>query len=338
MKFLLSLTAISSMGSVAAAQILGLPIFNPFDPRFSDWQPAGPDDCKWDSSSKSPESSHLTIEWKARGPCPGLNSLANHGFLPRSGKNFTIIDLVRGTFEGFFLPPDLSIALGGGELIKAYRLAAFDLLELSNHGFIDHDCSLSRADIGDGNNNDFNETIWSVPLEVLMNYSIITPEAIGAARSARDLFDIAHNPNQQCGARSIVIGAGENGLLIQSLGGSPKLEWVRSLFEQQKIPTNLGFEPITILNNNAIGVATVALESLVSQPSLTELLGNLVIKTPAVRQTTFLCVRFGWRGSRISSLRYSLSKSTTWLILLRFLAWLDFHRLIFPHSWGHRET
>ncbi|PNP46604.1 hypothetical protein THARTR1_10721 [Trichoderma harzianum] len=114
-----------------------------------------------------------------------------------------------------------------------------------------------------------------------MNYTTITPQAIGAARSARDLFDIAHNPNQQCGARSIVIGALENGLLMQCLGGDPKFEWVRSIFEQQRIPTNLGFHPKAIILNNAVGVATVGLESLLSQPNLTDLLGNVVIKTPA---------------------------------------------------------
>lgn len=227
---------------------------------------------------------------KARGPCPGLNSLANHGFLPHSGKNITVIDLIRGTYLGLGVSPEISIVVGVAELIKSYRLAAFDLHELSNHGFIDHDCSLSRADIGEGNNNDFNETIWSVPLEILMNYTIITPQAIGAARSARDLFDIAHNPNQQCGARSIAIGALENGLLIQSLGGKPKLEWVRSIFEQQRIPTNLGFRPKPIVLNNAVGVATVGLESLLSQPNLTELMGNVVIKTPMVRPIN-LCVK-----------------------------------------------
>lgn len=115
----------------------------------------------------------------ARGPCPALNSLANHGFLPHSGKNITAIDLIRGAFEGLGLSPEFSVVAGVAELLKSYTLASFDLHELSNHGFIDHDCSLSRPDIGDGDNNDFNETIWSVPLQVLEKYSIVTPQAIG---------------------------------------------------------------------------------------------------------------------------------------------------------------
>lgn len=46
MKYLLSLVTISTLSSIGATQLLGLPIFNPFDPKFNDWQPAGPDDCK----------------------------------------------------------------------------------------------------------------------------------------------------------------------------------------------------------------------------------------------------------------------------------------------------
>jgi hypothetical protein len=36
------------------------------------------------------------IPGSVRSPCPGLNSLANHGFLPRSGKNISIPVLVKG--------------------------------------------------------------------------------------------------------------------------------------------------------------------------------------------------------------------------------------------------
>ncbi|UKZ61707.1 uncharacterized protein TrAtP1_002964 [Trichoderma atroviride] len=128
----------------------------------------------------------------ARGPCPALNSLANHGFLPHSGKNITAIDIIRGGFEGLGLSPEFPAVAGVSELLKSYTLASFNLHELSNHGFIDHDCSLSRPNIGDGDNNGFNETIWSVLLQVLKHYSITTPQAIGAARTVKDLLDMAH--------------------------------------------------------------------------------------------------------------------------------------------------
>jgi hypothetical protein len=183
------------------------------------------------------------------------------------------------------LSPEFSTATGVAELLKSYTLASFDLHELSNHGFIDHDCSLSRPDIGEGDNNDFNETIWSVPLQVLKNYSIVTPQAIGAARTARDLFDFDHNSAQDCGARSIAFGALENGLLLASLGGSPKLEWVRSIIEHERLPTNIGFTPTPLLINNSPIILTLGVDSLLSQPQLVKRLGNITIKTPTVRIT-----------------------------------------------------
>jgi hypothetical protein len=46
MKLLSFLVFIFSLNRIGCAQFLGIPIFNPLDPRFEDWQPAGPDDCK----------------------------------------------------------------------------------------------------------------------------------------------------------------------------------------------------------------------------------------------------------------------------------------------------
>ncbi|KAK5994727.1 Peroxidase stcC [Cladobotryum mycophilum] len=246
MKFSYSLAVISSLSSVGVAlpQLPGLPIhlppiFNPNDPRFDQWQPAGPND--------------------SRSPCPGLNSLANHGFLPRNGRNVTAVDIIRGIYQGLGASPEIGVITGVAEVIKAYRLAAFDLEELANHGFIEHDCSMSREDLEIGNNNDFNASIWSLPLQALMKHDVITPQAIGEARSARDLYVFAHNPKQQCGARAIAVGAFENGLLLTSLGGRPN----------------------PILINNVVNVVAMGLESLVSQPRLMEVMGNTVMKSPA---------------------------------------------------------
>ncbi|KAK1246486.1 hypothetical protein MKX08_000288 [Trichoderma sp. CBMAI-0020] len=74
MKWPSILVSIFFLRSIGYAQLLPLPIFNPLDPGFYDWQPPGPED--------------------SRGPCPALNSLANHGFLPHSGKNITAIDII----------------------------------------------------------------------------------------------------------------------------------------------------------------------------------------------------------------------------------------------------
>lgn len=67
-----------------------------------------------DPQNKRPEPG---FEFKApgpndsRGPCPGLNLLANHGYLPRDG-HVTLGQVIEATARGFNMAPDLSTVLG----------------------------------------------------------------------------------------------------------------------------------------------------------------------------------------------------------------------------------
>lgn len=47
----------------------------------------------------------------SRGPCPGLNLLANHGYLPRDG-HVTLGQVIEATARGFNMAPDISTILG----------------------------------------------------------------------------------------------------------------------------------------------------------------------------------------------------------------------------------
>ncbi|KAL0943142.1 chloroperoxidase-like protein [Colletotrichum truncatum] len=55
-------------------------------------------------------------EWAAptaadrRSPCPMVNTLANHGFLPRSGLNVSLADLVAGFTAAVNLDPAANVA------------------------------------------------------------------------------------------------------------------------------------------------------------------------------------------------------------------------------------
>ncbi|KAF5354419.1 hypothetical protein D9758_010764 [Tetrapyrgos nigripes] len=62
-----------------------------------------------DYSGSSSSASPGVIDWKAhqwkapgpndlRGPCPGLNTLANHGFLPRDGRNINMPVILEAGF------------------------------------------------------------------------------------------------------------------------------------------------------------------------------------------------------------------------------------------------
>lgn len=82
------------------------------DPRWTDWKPAGPGDV--------------------RSPCPGLNALANHGFLNHNGKDITIPQLILGGAQGLNVGPDFMSVVGAVGLLSApYPLSGkFDLNDL----------------------------------------------------------------------------------------------------------------------------------------------------------------------------------------------------------------
>lgn len=88
----------------------------------------------------------------SRSACPMLNALANHGILPRDGKNIPFTELnqrVRQTFNfapSFcFFVPNFSARF----LNKSYAQDTFDLADLSLHAAnaIEHDASLTRQDV-----------------------------------------------------------------------------------------------------------------------------------------------------------------------------------------------
>lgn len=123
-----------------------------------------------------------------RSPCPGLNSLANHGILPHSGKGITIPILTKALKDGLNTGADFSIAIGGAGLLSVPNdplAQSFDLSDLSRHNFpIEHDASLSRADyyLDNGDNYSFNETIFD---EVLSFYQGMAHTAISVATKAK---------------------------------------------------------------------------------------------------------------------------------------------------------
>ncbi|KAI0827440.1 Cloroperoxidase [Trametes gibbosa] len=85
----------------------------------------------------------------SRCSCPALNALANHGILPRDGRNISFKELahvVRHTYNFapsfcFFVPNYIASALG-----RPYASGRFDLADIDTHNCIEHDASLTRVD------------------------------------------------------------------------------------------------------------------------------------------------------------------------------------------------
>ncbi|KZT13297.1 Cloroperoxidase [Laetiporus sulphureus 93-53] len=82
----------------------------------------------------------------SRSPCPALNALANHGFLPHDGRNITRKDYVHALREGYSLSLPLAMLLTYGGHIVLEQYSVLTLSDLARHNFIEHDASLGHYD------------------------------------------------------------------------------------------------------------------------------------------------------------------------------------------------
>ncbi|KAF0322137.1 Aromatic peroxygenase [Colletotrichum sp. SAR11_59] len=94
----------------------------------------------------------------SRGPCPGLNLLANHGYLPRNG-HVTLGQVIEATARGFNMGADLSTILGvfavladGDIATESFYLGAGPggVGGLNRHSTVEVDISVNREDFYNG--------------------------------------------------------------------------------------------------------------------------------------------------------------------------------------------
>ncbi|OAG06777.1 Cloroperoxidase [Paraphaeosphaeria sporulosa] len=195
-------------------------------------------------------------EWRiagpsdSRSPCPMLNSMSNHGWLPHNGKNIDLAT-IQSAFQsamGFSTESFISITEQALTLSTTGNSSTFHLSDLAHHNAIEHDGSLSRNDQFFGDDLHFNPKIWATTaqrygIRVPFSTPVITVETASKARAARvrdaKLVNPAFNLTDQSGS------IGETSIFLtafwdQSAGGVPK-DYARVLFEQERIPYAEGF-------------------------------------------------------------------------------------------------
>ncbi|KAE9396717.1 Cloroperoxidase [Gymnopus androsaceus JB14] len=133
-----------------------------------------------------------------RSPCPGMNTLANHGFISRDGRNITIpmviraVDIVYNTPSG----PDLNLALKLALLTTdAPDSFTLDDLKLHVHGTMEHDASLSRSDESIGDSIHFNSTVFATIAEANPDSDVYDTTSVGQAMEERLALAKQANPN-----------------------------------------------------------------------------------------------------------------------------------------------
>ncbi|KEY69778.1 hypothetical protein S7711_03757 [Stachybotrys chartarum IBT 7711] len=154
-----------------------------------------------------------------RSPCPMMNTLANHGFLPRDGRNLTKPAVIKGLNAGLNFDPALgevmfNMAIGANPEPNA---TFFTLDHLNAHNVLEHDASLSRSDAFFGNNFVFNQTVFD---ETLVYWTQPTIDAVQLANSkiAAQVKSRAFNPNYSFTAATEQFSLGEVAAPIVAFG------------------------------------------------------------------------------------------------------------------------
>ncbi|KAK0649973.1 Chloroperoxidase [Cercophora newfieldiana] len=194
----------------------------------------------------------------ARSPCPMLNSLANHGYLPRNGKNVSIDQIVNGIDEALNLSPLSSrpVAEFAATTSTTGNPSTMHLSDLATHGVIEHDGSLSRNDIFFGDNKKFNKKIYDTVAKFFTK-DVISIQTAANARRSRLVAAQAANPAFNFTAREDQFSQFETALYLAVYGkgteGNAKTKWVNIMFREERIPYKEGFKrPTDVITNEDI--------------------------------------------------------------------------------------
>jgi len=84
----------------------------------------------------------------SRSPCPGLNSLANHGIIKRDGKRILFSTIAHALQHTYNLSPTLAWQLTASVFVFS-KGGYIDLGDICAHNIVEHDASLTRQDAAD---------------------------------------------------------------------------------------------------------------------------------------------------------------------------------------------
>ncbi|KAK7444841.1 hypothetical protein VKT23_015159 [Stygiomarasmius scandens] len=213
-------------------------------------QPREPSIVDWDAH-----------QWMApgpddlRGPCPGLNTLANHGFLPRDGRGLNMSVILDAGLDGFNMQPDILTIAVKIAFLTTNDPFSFTLDDLKVHGNIEHDASLSRGDFALGDNVHFNETIFSTLNNSNPGVDYFNTTSAGQVQHQRLADSMMINPNNLTNTvKEFSVRSSESAFYLSVMGdpisGVAPKEFVRTFFREERLPIAEGWHrpetPITL--------------------------------------------------------------------------------------------
>jgi hypothetical protein len=186
----------------------------------------------------------------------------------------TIPHLIAGLAAGLNMGADFSVVVGGAGLLASPNPlgGSFDLDDLNMHNFpIEHDASMSRQDVALGNPQPFYNPNWQQYLSFFAGRDRTDVLTASKAKYARTTDSKEKNPQFTYGLRAAVFSYGENALYLQAMSdpvsGKAKIEYVRSLFEKEKLPFDLGWRPSVLpITLPSIGLMVADLVAVGPEP------------------------------------------------------------------------
>ncbi|KDQ21599.1 hypothetical protein BOTBODRAFT_26035 [Botryobasidium botryosum FD-172 SS1] len=171
-----------------------------------------------------------------RSPCPGLNTMANHGYLPRDGKNLDLAMLVKAQHEVFNLAVDLATGIATLGLALCGTDGVLNLDDLDAHEKMEHDSSLTRADASTGDDHTINPEIVHQVLSFSSDGVVMTWDDFARARAAREasLFGGRLNLSNKTAAAAEAVFS--HNLFLDASGRGARLDFLRTWYLEERLP------------------------------------------------------------------------------------------------------
>ncbi|PRP76476.1 hypothetical protein PROFUN_15136 [Planoprotostelium fungivorum] len=174
-----------------------------------------------------------------RSPCPALNTLANHNWLPHDGKNISKAALMSALTDGLNVGYDVALLLATGAFSDLGTPETITLEELQKHNMIEHDASLSRLDNYLGDSTKLDQTLFERLLNASSDGITISIPDFVKYRRERQEESKTNNPSEVFGKKQLIAAAGEV-VLVSTIFGSYfsglPVEAARTFFGSERFP------------------------------------------------------------------------------------------------------
>ncbi|KAJ7587295.1 Cloroperoxidase, partial [Mycena floridula] len=247
-------------------------------------------------ASVAQDSAHQWIAPKStdlRSPCPALNTLANHGFLPRDGRGLTPTSVIKASADGFNVQSDVLFTAARLGLTTSTALDTFTLDDIKLYNSIEHDASLSRGDFALGDNLHFNETIYQTLANSNPGVDYFNATSAGQVQKQRLADSQATNPKNINTSKEFGIRSGQSALYLSVFGdpmtGVAPKEFVNIFFREERMPIKEGWKRpnVSITSDTLIPIVVGIIQASEWSPNPTQTPSLSFVGTAQGNVTTF---------------------------------------------------